>query len=213
MDTAGLILSIVSIVISGSAIAISWLLYTKSDSLNKEMLKFVTEIKTLTSSLYSDSFGLVKQSYEKLIAQNLSETDGNFADKTVQEIVDKAALKIEEKFSKEIERVESGEKIREGEINRLRKELKEIVEKIPSEVDKSKKSKSDKISEFILQTIESNPGVTWGNLYKIVQETGFESQSISGPLWKMIIDGTIISSSKSKNVLAFEDKLFLAKRN
>lgn len=52
--------------ISIFAVVISIVFYFKSDSLYKEMLKFITEIRTYSEGLYKDTFGMVKEAWPQV---------------------------------------------------------------------------------------------------------------------------------------------------
>jgi hypothetical protein len=160
INTISIVLGIVSIAISLSAIGISWLLYTKSDSLNKEMLKFLSEIKTYTSSLYADSFGLVKKSYEKFIDNGFGTRNGYDLDNVVKDIANDVAKKVEEKLSKELSKIASGDKLRGDEINRLKSDVQNLIKKIPSEVAQSKGERASLLERRIAELIENSPGLT-----------------------------------------------------
>lgn len=211
METVMLILGIVAIAISVFAIAISWILYDKSDKLNKEMRDFLIEIRTVTGKMYTDSFGLVKQSYEKFISQGIGEPKGLADDKIVTEIIDNVSNKVEEKFLIELERIKIGENVRDDEVDRLKAELENIIKKIPAQVDRSKKAISNKVENWIYETIKSNPGQ---KLYDIVQKSaqqGLDSNSVVEIFFEMLAKKKIISTSGQLNQIISTDKFYLPK--
>lgn len=159
MEFVTLILGIVAIAISVFAIAISWILYNKSDKLNKEMRDFLIEIRTVTGKMYTDSFGLVKESYEKFISQGIGESRALADDKIVTDIIDNVSNKVEEKFIKELERIKTGEKVRDDELDRLKSELEGIIKKIPARVDESKKAIMNDLKLEIIDIVEENTGI------------------------------------------------------
>lgn len=159
METAMLILSILAMAVSVSAIVFSWVLYNKSDNLYKEMRDFILEIKTITAKLYPDTFGLLKFAVEKSLSQRLHEDSKLVDDKSVNEIITRALNEVDEKLSSEIERLESGEKLREEEIGKLKKEVKKIVARIPKEFDHIKVAQIQMASGAIERILETQPGL------------------------------------------------------
>lgn len=57
------VVGFVALGISIFAVAISIVFYFKSDNLYKEMLKFITEIRTYSVGMYKDTFGMVKEAW------------------------------------------------------------------------------------------------------------------------------------------------------
>jgi|WetSurMetagenome_2_1015567.scaffolds.fasta_scaffold454799_2 hypothetical protein len=205
MESASFILSIISIVISASAIAISWMLYNKSDALYKEMRDFVVEIRTVTSKLYTDSFGLVKQSYERMIAQGVF-GDGKLADdKTMQDTIAKAVHEIEGKFSSELSHLKSGDNLRKSEIEKLKSDLRKIVEEIPAKVDKSKKSIRDIVAEKVLQILKLKRGLT---LEEITNDSIFndtEKPLVSLAIFNLKEKGVLITDNPNVNSIRADE--------
>ena len=141
METITLILGVVAIALSIFAIIASWILYNKSDSLNKEVRDFVIEIRTVTGKMYSDSFGLVKKSYERFISHGIGETRAFMDDKFVREIIEDVSNKVEGKLLQEFERLKTGEKDADGKIDKLRTEIEDTIKEIPVLVDELKKAR------------------------------------------------------------------------
>ena len=60
------VLAYVALGISIFAVALAMVFYFKSDSLYKEMLKFVTEIRTYSLSMYKHTVGMVKEAWPQV---------------------------------------------------------------------------------------------------------------------------------------------------
>lgn len=60
------VVGFVALGISIFAVAISIVFYFKSDNLYKEMLKFITEIRTYSVGMYKDTFGMLKEAWPQV---------------------------------------------------------------------------------------------------------------------------------------------------
>lgn len=213
METATLILSIAAIAVSVFAIVISWILYNKSDVLNKEMRDFVVEIKTITGKMYTDFFGLHKQSYEKLLLQGIGEPKGLADDKIVTDIIENVSNKVEEKFLIEIERIKTGENVRDDEVNRLKADLENIIKKIPEQVDESKKTKMNLIKSEIIKVVRDNKGITPSRLINYGSlDAKYITDYIMQSLIELIREGYIISKNGAGQTIGFDEPMLITNK-
>jgi len=164
MDTATLILSIAAIALSIFTIVISWVLFNKSDKLNKEMMTFIVEIKTLTRSIHKDSFGLLKRFVEKSTSQESEEGNKLISLKTVQEIVEKTVLEFKGKFSGKIDERELADNQLMKTLRTAAEELEKTLKSMPKNIESAAETMAEVAEKFVLDKITKNPGITVAQL-------------------------------------------------
>lgn len=186
-----LILTFGAIAISVSAIAISWILYNKSDNLNKETRDFVVEIRAVTGKMYKDSFGLVKRSFEKLISQGV-DNDNRLIDlKTVQEIVEKTVSKFNGKFSEKISEKDLADNQLMKTLRTAAEELERSLKGLPKNIESATETKSEVAEKFVLDKITENPGITVAQLISQGLRVGIMDYYIVRALASLEIRGLI----------------------
>jgi len=95
------IVGFVALGISIFAVVISIVFYFKSDSLYKEMLKFITEIRTYSVGMYKDTFGMVKEAWPQVWRKD----EGDKVKQEAQEEKDKIKQDITKEMMAEITKI------------------------------------------------------------------------------------------------------------
>ena len=118
--------TIVGFVALGISIFAIWLaitFYFKSDSLYKEMLKLIAEIRTYSVGTYKDTFGLVEKAWPQVWKKGEKESIEKESDEKIKEIKQEISKEMKDEVAK-IKRLDLGT-VKSGEfkteIDRLEK--------------------------------------------------------------------------------------------
>jgi len=199
------IVGFVALGISIFAVAIAIVFYFKSDNLYKEMLKFITEIRTYSVGMYKDTFGMVKEAWPY------------GRQKGGREKISQETIKEKEKIKEEITKDIMAEITKIKEINRegvqaeqLKEEMASLEQKFTKAIDEAFKkmdaldlikeriNKIDQRIRLLLDLGDREKGLEAGMLVDIV------SSSLEIP--KGFVFNRIVAL-KEKNILDFEGEI------
>jgi hypothetical protein len=212
INTINIVLGIVSILVSFSAIGISWLLYSKSDSLNKEMLKFITEIKTITNSLYTDLFELIKEPIQKIMTGDLQISYASDSNSAIVEISNEAAKKVDERLTNELENIANGDKMRGNELEQLKLEVQELIQKIPAKVTSLQEEKENAIELKIMDYVAQNEGVKLSIVINIIsRELNMPVHMVKDAAVRLYFKGRLCTKRDNEKTFSLNDYAYLNK--
>jgi hypothetical protein len=155
------VIGLVALIISLISLTLVIVFYFKSDKLYKEMLGFVTEIRTYTKVTYKDAFGMLKEGWghlwDKESKAKIEDQAQREKDVVKKETVDRMIDEIEKIKSLANEGVKK--ESLQNEISKLEKKFENSIEEMYQKItridhektEKTEKSLSELIAEIIMK--------------------------------------------------------------